>query len=71
MKKYSLIIKNNIVVDKCVSTSIVNWHPINPDLILEDINKNVPIGAEYNPQTGEFNVIARPYDEENNLDELG
>lgn len=70
MKIHSLIIKDNVVVDKAVGPTLLTWHPIDHDLILEDVNKNVPIGAGYNPITGQFSVIARPYDEpEENLGE--
>lgn len=63
MKIHSLIIKYNIVVDKCVGTKLVDWHPVEHDYIIEDISKRVPIGAIYNDETGEFSVYLRPYDE--------
>ena len=63
MKIHSLIIKDSIVVDKCVGTKLVDWHPVEHDYIIEDISKRVPIGAIYNSETGEFSVYLRPYDE--------
>jgi hypothetical protein len=63
MKIHSLIIKDNVVVDKAVGPTLLTWHPIDHDLILEDVNKNVPIDAIFDPITGQFSIIARPYDE--------
>jgi len=60
---YSLIIKNNIVINKTVGNELLDSYPFPYDLILEDINKNVQIGATYDPNTGTFSLIGDPYEE--------
>jgi hypothetical protein len=61
---YSLIIKDNIVINKTVGNSVRTDYPFPYDLILEDVNKNVGIGSTYNPLTGEFSDLKAPYEEE-------
>jgi len=67
---YSLIIKDNTVINKTVGNSVRTDYPFPYDLILEDVNKNVCIGSTYDPITGEFSFVGQPYeDQTDNLDE--
>lgn len=61
---YSLIIKNNIVINKTIGEKVLESYPFSYDLILEDVNKNVMIGSTYDPITGTFSVVGAPYPDE-------
>lgn len=59
---YSLIIKDNIVINRVVGHTMLTDYPFPYDLLLEDVNKNVCIDAVYNPVTGEFSETGIPQD---------
>jgi|LakMenE01Jun11ns_1017448.scaffolds.fasta_scaffold9859551_2 hypothetical protein len=60
---YSLIIKNNVVINRTIGTTILTDYPLPYDLILEDVNKNICIDSEYNPITGEFSFTGIPQED--------
>jgi hypothetical protein len=59
---YSLIIKDNVVINRAVGATLLTDYPLPYDLILEDINKNVCMGSTYDPVTGEFSFTGIPQD---------
>jgi hypothetical protein len=60
---YSLIIKDNVVINRAVGATLLTDYPFPYDLILEDINKNVCMGSAYNPVTGEFSETGIPQED--------
>jgi len=64
MKVYSLIIKDNIVINRAVGATLITDYPFPYDLILEDVNKNVCIGAIYDPATGTFSEVGIPQNQD-------
>jgi hypothetical protein len=59
---YTLIILNNIVINRVVGPTVLTDYPFQYDILLEDVNKNVCIDAVYNPVTGEFSFTGIPQD---------
>ena len=67
---YSLIIKDNIVINRAVGATLLTDYPLPYDLILEDVNNNVCMGSAYNPVTGEFSFTGIPQEDlEQNFEE--
>jgi hypothetical protein len=64
--KYSLIIKDNVVINKVVGETLLTFYPFPFDLIIEDVNQNVLIGSIYDPITGEFSMVGEPYEQQEN-----
>ncbi len=62
---YSLIIRNNIVINKTVGNELLTSYPFPYDLIIQDVNENVKIGSTYNPINGTFTDLGAPYEENN------
>jgi hypothetical protein len=60
---YTLIILNNIVINRVVGHTVLTDYPFPYDLLLEDVNKNVCIDAVYNPVTGEFSFTGIPQED--------
>lgn len=58
---YSLIIKDNVVINKTIGNELLTTYPFPYDLIVEDINQNVMIDSTYDPATGTFTMIGVPY----------
>lgn len=61
---YSLIIKDNIVINRAVGATLITDYPFPYDLILEDVNKNVCMGAIYDPVNGTFSEVGIPQDQD-------
>jgi hypothetical protein len=62
---YSLIIRNNIVINKTIGNELLTTYPFPYDLIIQDVNENVLIDSTYNPVNGTFTLIGAPYNNEN------